>query len=1076
MVRSTLRAAAFSAVLLSVSVFAPAAFADSDAGYTYTIGADGTAVITGYDGADTALVLPEKLGGAAVTKIGESAFAQNQSLTAVTIPDGVTEIGDFAFNDCTGLTTVSLPGSLVTVGEGAFFSCARLETVELPDGVKSLGDSAFYYCRALTSITIPDSVTQMGIHAFSECTALTSATIGKGLTTLPAQTFYGCTELASVTLPDTMTAIGDRAFVNCGMKTIALPSKLTSIGDYAFLHSSLNKAELHCAAIGEGAFAESRLTEVTLGEGVTTIGKRAFAGLALDELNIPASVTKIGLPLNDVSTMGGGLAAYTVAAGNTAYTAVDGALYTKDGTALLSVPAMWGAPAGEPETPAALDEDGGSSADPVVFTVPEGVTKIADNAFFEASYITEIQLPDSVKEIGSRAFAMCSGLQSINIPRGVTVLKAGTFRGCRALSTVTLTEGLRTIKDGAFASCSALKTLALPDSVTSLTAAAFAGCGQGITLTLKPTNPHYTWADGALYADDDKTLVAYLGGAEAFTVPSSVTKIGPHAIVSTTTKTVTLPDSVTTLGKRAVGYGDDMGEEKHTEGFSLRAGADNTAVLDYALQNEVACFTGEPQASAAAFRLQAGESADFTVANAPAKLVQYASSDNTVATVSGSGTITAVANGTAEIYAVVGQRYFVATVTVSGGSAPKAPYADYRTFADNAAIDTWLPLYQAFNSGFSLVAEDNPNIVNYSAHNYAYILACQNENSRYKQRAIAEYGVGGYDQFKTVGENLHWEAARYTLSENVVGYSGTSDISGITGGGSTLADLLGCVGNEVTTKEFTSTALLHSSADEFATGEHPIILEFYLPKDYPGAAYIGGISVYPSETELFLNDGVTYKVVDAGVRSCERKATPEWYLKLEVQEVPAPTATPTPAPTATPTPAPTVAPTATPVPTSTPAPTATPAPTPDDSIYYTCKQCGYHNWTAVADGYRCDHCGAVTTVQLSGYPNVKGYTDTAALAATPAPAAGSAGSTASRPTATPQATPTAAPTETPAPTPTVTPAPTATPAVEPTKPARTGLPVWGIVAIVAAACGIGGLVVVRVVLPRRRENKHYYRR
>ena len=168
MVRSTLRAAAFSAVLLSVSVFAPAAFADSDAGYTYTIGADGTAVITGYDGADTALVLPEKLGGAAVTKIGESAFAQNQSLTAVTIPDGVTEIGDFAFNDCTGLTTVSLPGSLVTVGEGAFFSCARLETVELPDSVKSLGDSAFYYCRALTSITIPDSETQMGIHAFSE--------------------------------------------------------------------------------------------------------------------------------------------------------------------------------------------------------------------------------------------------------------------------------------------------------------------------------------------------------------------------------------------------------------------------------------------------------------------------------------------------------------------------------------------------------------------------------------------------------------------------------------------------------------------------------------------------------------------------------------------------------------------------------------------------------------------------------------------------------------------------------------------------------------------------------------------
>lgn len=62
--------------------------------------------------------------------------------------------------------------------------------------------------------------------------------------------------------------------------------------------------------------------------------------------------------------------------------------------------------------------------------------------------------------------------------------------------------------------------------------------------------------------------------------------------------------------------------------------------------------------------------------------------------------------------------------------------------------------------------------------------------------------------------------------------------------------------------------------------------------------------------------------------------------------------------------------------------------------YYICPACGYHNWTATADGYKCDHCGYVESVkQLTGYGNVKGVyepkTSTAAAqaaAGTPAAA------------------------------------------------------------------------------------------
>ena len=91
-----------------------------------------------------------------------------------------------------------------------------------------------------------------------------------------------------------------------------------------------------------------------------------------------------------------------------------------------------------------------------------------------------------------------------------------------------------------------------------------------------------------------------------------------------------------------------------------------------------------------------------------------------------------------------------------------------------------------------------------------------------------------------------------------------------------------------------------------------------------------------------------------------------------------------------PTPAPTAAPTATPAPVeaapaATAAPTATPAPTPDDSQYYTCVACGHHNWTATADGYKCDTCGHLETKQISGCKNVKGtYAPTASSAKTAA--------------------------------------------------------------------------------------------
>ena len=59
---------------------------------------------------------------------------------------------------------------------------------------------------------------------------------------------------------------------------------------------------------------------------------------------------------------------------------------------------------------------------------------------------------------------------------------------------------------------------------------------------------------------------------------------------------------------------------------------------------------------------------------------------------------------------------------------------------------------------------------------------------------------------------------------------------------------------------------------------------------------------------------------------------------------------------------------------STPAPAATAAPSVGgNEVYYTCVACGHHDWTATAEGYKCNYCGHLESVkQLSGYANVKG--------------------------------------------------------------------------------------------------------
>ena len=64
--------------------------------------------------------------------------------------------------------------SVTSIGNDAFRDCSSLTAITLPEGVTSIEISAFQGCTSLTAITIPKSVTSIGGWAFNGCSSLTS--------------------------------------------------------------------------------------------------------------------------------------------------------------------------------------------------------------------------------------------------------------------------------------------------------------------------------------------------------------------------------------------------------------------------------------------------------------------------------------------------------------------------------------------------------------------------------------------------------------------------------------------------------------------------------------------------------------------------------------------------------------------------------------------------------------------------------------------------------------------------------------------------------------------------------------
>ena len=502
------------------------------------------------------------------------------------IPNGVEIIGENAFEACTNLRRVVFASSVKEIEYGAFDEL-NLQEVIFNEGLEIIGEWAFAWCNDIVSIVIPSTVKDIGNHAFSYCD-IVSIDFKGDAPDIANNAFYGVTAEAKyysdkqwreqdradyggnlwwqMVVTDNISGVCGGSVVwvldDYGCLTISgtgpmpdydetdapwsehreailqvrVEEGITHVGAYAFANcSNLGYAWMDdsVVSIGDGAFEFcSDMYNVSYSDKLETIGDNAFRDCgSIRWINIPASLKHIG---KDAFLGCDGLNGFEYYRNEScdAYKVIDRVLYSGDGKILLHYPAeKW-------------EEE---------YTVPSGVTAIAEGAFRNNKNLTTVRLADGIAEIPDSAFEGSEKLRYVMLPDGITSISENAFAGCGNMRQLNLPEGVESIGDGAFAS-SGLTSMFIPASVEEIGKEVFASCTELRAINVHKDNPNYCSIDGVLYTKDGKTLICYPEGksGRVLTLPEGLTEIKEGAFRGNTDMVgVVIPDSVVAIGDYA---------------------------------------------------------------------------------------------------------------------------------------------------------------------------------------------------------------------------------------------------------------------------------------------------------------------------------------------------------------------------------------------------------------------------------------------------------------------------------------------------------------------------------------------
>ncbi len=509
---------------------------------------------------------------AGVKEIGEEAFAGNDYLVKVTIGADVEKIGYRAFADCDNLRTISVGDMVQEIETAAFSNDKALKNVSLGAAVQKIGSGIFAGSSQLSALsvsedntylayedgvlyddekkviytmlpnyenavyTMPVTVEDVKAYAFWGNPYLEYVKLNSALTNIPAYAFSNCMNLKEVNIPLPVRTIEAKAFEDCvNLRSVILPDSMSNINQTAFDGCANVEIEATPGSYGEEFANALKAAEVEQVEYEDVTESTVISADELtqeegtseslqendtqdeEEQNLPVEVQTISGSysserlLGQSSIVAGKAVVFidngTTNTGNIANTQID--LSIENNSAADT-------DGDEEEIGGILTENASKGKDFPKYTVVDN--KIASQAYYQDTSLTEYIIGEEIREIGEFAFAR-SGLTSIEIP-----------------------EGVETIGYGAFYHCDDLTQVTIPDSVKEIDANAFE---KTPWLTQKD-------AEAAYVIVGDGILISYNGADSIINIPGNVKQIGAEVFKDHMGITaVNIPDSVEVIGEAA---------------------------------------------------------------------------------------------------------------------------------------------------------------------------------------------------------------------------------------------------------------------------------------------------------------------------------------------------------------------------------------------------------------------------------------------------------------------------------------------------------------------------------------------
>ncbi len=176
----------------------------------------------------------------------------------------------------------------------------------------------------------------------------------------------------------------------------------------------------------------------------------------------------------------------------------------------------------------------GENANLTELVIPNGVTGIADKAFYGKGSLKSVTLPSTCKSIGDEAFYN-TNLHEINLPSGLESIGRLAFWGA----------GLSYSSGYTF-------DIIIPASVTSIGYGAFSRWRGVNSLEVESDNPIYKAEGNCVIEKASNKLIS--GTFSSSNIPDGVETIGRLAFYWSMLGDITLPESVTTIEYGAFAY------------------------------------------------------------------------------------------------------------------------------------------------------------------------------------------------------------------------------------------------------------------------------------------------------------------------------------------------------------------------------------------------------------------------------------------------------------------------------------------------------------------------------------------